>query len=71
MILSIQEEEDINYSEINLNLSSQGYESIKSGEETNELFEYINTKVNKLKEKIISESKKRSTKDALNQDRTW
>lgn len=77
LILSVIDEDEIqnedgkndnNTTTCNLNLCSQNYEKIKSGEVTNELLEYLDTKVNELKEKIISESKKRSSGDTVSEE---
>lgn len=76
MILSVIDEDerqnedgkDNNDAGDSLHLCSQNYESIKSGEVTSQLLEYLDTKVNELKEKTILESKKRSSSDTLNEE---
>lgn len=63
-----EDEKTNNNAEISLHLYSQNYESIKSGEVTNELLEYLDTKVNELEEKTVLDNKKRSSNDTLNEE---
>lgn len=62
------EMENIQNKSVETEFDIHDYENVRSGEVTKELLDYLDNRVNELKEKTISESKKRSAGEQINKE---